>query len=293
MPYENTTNDWNYLCMAGKYARHLGLIDPTAFVDRRNPEPHIFRPNDENIDENSGFCGWDFSFPAWQLPTIDVNLTGGLDWELPNIFPVGYEYSENLQPYHLEIWIEKSTMDDVLIPLCKRLSVNLVTSVGFMSITSVIELLERVCSSAKPCRIFYISDFDPAGNGMLTAVARQIEYYLESYAPGADIKLNPIVLTAEQVQKYRLPRIPIKESDRRKDNFEQVYGTGAVELDAMEALYPGKLAHIVIENIMQFRDKELFGKVSKAKQEAWDKLKISQKRTIKPYQKNLNELKQK
>jgi hypothetical protein len=41
-PYENTENDWGYLGHAGKYARYLGLIDPAAFVDRRNPEPHLF-----------------------------------------------------------------------------------------------------------------------------------------------------------------------------------------------------------------------------------------------------------
>jgi hypothetical protein len=42
LPYENTENDWTYLCNAGKYARYLRLIDPLAFVDRRNPEPHVF-----------------------------------------------------------------------------------------------------------------------------------------------------------------------------------------------------------------------------------------------------------
>lgn len=40
-PYENTERFWKYLCGAGKFCRHLGLIAPTSFVDRRNPEPHV------------------------------------------------------------------------------------------------------------------------------------------------------------------------------------------------------------------------------------------------------------
>lgn len=40
-PYENTTNDWAYLLQASKAARYLNLVDPAAFVDRRNPDPHL------------------------------------------------------------------------------------------------------------------------------------------------------------------------------------------------------------------------------------------------------------
>ena len=42
-PYQNTINDWNYILEAGKSARYLGLVDPAAFKDRRNPNPQIFR----------------------------------------------------------------------------------------------------------------------------------------------------------------------------------------------------------------------------------------------------------
>jgi hypothetical protein len=87
----------------------------------------------------------------------------------------------------------------------------------------------------KPTRIFYSGDFDPAGDSMPVAVARQIEFWLQDYAPGADIKLTPLALTRDQVITYQLPRIPIKESDARKAGFEERYGAGAVELDALEA----------------------------------------------------------
>ena len=89
---------------------------------------------------------------------------------------------------------------------------------------------------------------------MPVAVARQIEFWLQDDAPSADIKLTPLALTRDQVITDQLPRIPIKESDVRNAGFEERYGAGAVELDALEALYPGTLADLVREAIESYRD---------------------------------------
>ena len=189
------------------------------------------------------------------MPSINPNLlTWAIDWYVPEISVHGYDYALDDQPYQLEVWIEKSTMDDVITPVCREFGANLVTSLGFQSITSVISLLRRI---HKPTRILYISDFDPAGDRMPTAVARQIEYWLPEYAGCSDVKLTPIALTAEQVQQYRLPRIPVKDSDRRKVGFEERYGEGAVELDALEAVYPGELASVLREALSPYVDTTL------------------------------------
>lgn len=287
-PYENTINDWNYLCLAAKYARYLRLVDPTAFVDRRNPKPHLYRWYGEGPQKP----GWSYNFPEWYLPKISIDLAAELDWALPYYQLRGYDYDEALQPYHLEVWVEKSTMDDVLVPLCQEYRVNLVTGLGFMSITSVIELLKRVSEANRPCLIFYISDFDPAGDGMPTAVARQIEYWRSVYLPEADIKLDPIVLTREQVERYKLPRIPVKDSDRRKGNFERRYGEGAVELDALEALCPGELAEIVEKTILQYRDNDLEKAYYDAWSEANEELATWWEKTVEPYRQNVKKLRE-
>ena len=148
-------------------------------------------------------------------------------------------------------------MNDVLLPVCREFGINLVYSSGFQSISNVRELLQRVRASRKPARIFYISDFDPAGDLMPVAVARQIEYWLPELAPGADVKLTPLALTREQAEEYRLPRTPIKEEDLRQGKFEDVYGEGAVELDALEALYPGVLARPAPEAAAPYFDATL------------------------------------
>ncbi len=283
--YENTENDWGYICNAGKYARHLGLINPGALLDQRNPEPHIFN-NYEILTEPS----WDYDFPEWDMPRIETNLTTDLYWRIPDYYIHGYDYHEELQPYHTEVWIEKSTMNDELIPLCRRYGVNLVTGLGFMSIKSVVELINRIIAAQKPCKILYISDFDPGGLGMPTAVARQIEYYLSTHDLNLDIKLEPIMLTKEQAVKYKLPRTPIKDSDRRKGNFEEIYGQGAVELDALSALYPGEFQKIVKGYIQEFRDEKLVKKMYEAYEEADEELSGWWESWIEPHQKELDNL---
>jgi hypothetical protein len=73
---------------------------------------------------------------------------------------------------------------------------------------------------------------------MPVGIARQLEFWLQQYAPDANIKLQPLALTHAQVNDYRLPRIPIKESDKGKRGFEERYGEDAGELDALQALRP-------------------------------------------------------
>ncbi len=264
-PYQNTLKDWGYLCKAGKYARYLELVSPKSFVDRRNPDAEIHARWD-----NEG--GWNYQDPTPAYETTDNSD----DWdlytlpELPGLDNIGYEvlpalpgfevsgYDEGIQQdYHLEIWIEKTTMNDVIIPLCRKYNVNLVTGAGEMSITSVVDFLARVRESQRPARILYISDYDPAGLGMPISVARKIEFYQHQSDGEFDIRLLTVALTSEQVSEYSLPRVPVKDTDKRKGNWERDHGRGQVELDALEALYPGDLAVIVETTILGYYDVDL------------------------------------
>ena len=267
-PYQNTDNCWNYLCEAAKAARYLRLVRVDSFVDRRNPpaQVHVTERWDNPSPE------WRVSSPDWILPEINVDLADDLELEMPEPYVNGYDYEDGDQPVHCEVWCEKSTMNDVLEPLCRQMGANFVTSLGFQSITSVADLLGRARAAAergRPTRILYISDYDPAGDAMPVAVARQVEYWQQEFAPEADIALQPIVLTKAQVRQYRLPTIPIKESDLRAANFEARTGmAGAVELDALEALHPGVLAEIVREAIEPYRDTSLNRRLREARAEA-------------------------
>ena len=133
-----------------------------------------------------------------------------------------------------------------LMPLGVRYGINIVTGVGELSLTRCIELVARARASGRPVRILYVSDFDPGGMSMPVAVARKIEFYVRSHDETLDIQVRPVVLTEEQCIEYRLPRIPIKASEHRGAKFEERFGEGMTELDALEALHPGELQRIFV-----------------------------------------------
>jgi len=263
-PYLNTEGCWEYLNYASKYARVLGLVDPKALVDRRNPAARVYMERD--FWRGDYGVGWehddwdDGSGHLWQLPEISTNLAADLvGIEPPKLAPTGYEYDDFLQPYHVEVWAEKSTMNDVLIPLCRRTATNLVTGVGYLSITAIVNLLqERVQALGKPCRILYVSDFDPSGANMPFQVSRQIQFWLEQ-----------VILTAEQADYCALTPIPIKDSDLAKIRFEERHGeNSARELDALEVEHPGELQRLLEQKIAGFRDEDMRSKVADAREEA-------------------------
>lgn len=244
--YVNTLDDWGKLGNAAKYARYLGLIPFSAFIDRRNPPAEIRRHTwaDEGVD---------YIRDRMNAETMMEELTDA--GRMVN----GW----NFMPYHTEIWVEKSTMNDVLMPIAKNYGATLVAGLGELSITHAHGLMERVQEYDVPTRVFYISDFDPAGAGMPISVARKIEWFNRLFDDydNLDIKLKPIALTLEQCEQFELPRTPIKATDARKGTFEAKFGGGATELDALEALHPGELDRIVRAEIRPYFDKDMWRKV--------------------------------
>lgn len=273
-PYQNTDGCWNYLTSVSKWARYLGLVSVDAFVDKRNQDPicHAY------------FYSWASEAPAQY---VESNWRDGVDDlalpdlpslpdlpdlpALPKLLAGGYDVQ---QPYLIEIWVEKTTMNDVLEPLCQRYSCNLITGAGELSITAVRAFLKRAEDAGRPARILYISDFDPAGLGMPISIARKIEFYQrsEDRFSDLDIALEPLVLTEDQVARFSLPRVPVKDSDLRKGRFEAGHGEGQVELDALEALYPGTLRRIVRDAILRYFDPALSETAAKAKARLQERL---------------------
>jgi hypothetical protein len=285
-PYVNTEQCWGWLQEYSTFARHLGLVAADAFTDHRNPDPYIVL---NYGDPQEPFCVLD-EVPSWTLPKVRTDLADQVSFLLPEPVVYGYGYDNTAHPYHCEVWIEKSTMNDVLIPLCRDLGVNLVVSIGFQSITAAVKLLKRAALAGKPIRVFWIADFDPAGIAMAAAVARQVEFYLRCYAPDADIKITILALTREQVRRYNLPRVPIKESDSRKANFEDRHGEGAVELDALEALHPGTLAQMVRDAVAPYRDENLEARLAETGEEAEDQARAEWEEATAPVREELEQI---
>ena len=253
--YQNDKDSWVFLNKASRAARYLGLVDVESFVDRRNPTPYVSMAPGFDFPQE-----WSYALTTNRLDRIYTSLGNSRFSPLAEVSTEvsGYMYEEDQQPYLVEVWAEKTTANDILVPLCAELDANFVSGAGYQSITSIaVSLLkQRVARLQKPTRILYISDHDKAGRNMPRQVGRQLQFWLERYAKdvdisGADIRLEPIVMTAEQAVDY--PAAP---------------DSGAVELDAMEVYSPGRLRRIVRQAVSQFRDPTLRRKVAETQQEA-------------------------
>ncbi len=156
--------------------------------------------------------------------------------------------------------------------MCQRYGANLQTGSGELSITATLALADRLREVNKPARIFYVSDFDPAGQSMPVAVSRKLEYFIRRSGLELDVRVFPVVLTLDQVQYYCLPRTPIKETERRRLGFESRHGEGAVELDALEALYPGELTSVLSQYIEEYYDASLDAQVAEVEAQLQERL---------------------
>ncbi len=242
-PFINTELCWDRLCMGSRDARYLQLISADDMVDRRNPEARIYRDEDEA-----------------ELPAQRLLIDGHINIETPTLTLPHLVLQQPVIPqrYHLELVCEKSTMDDIIDPLGEDYRSNVNTGTGEFSYTRVLQLVRRVQASGLPCRIIYVSDFDPAGHtSMPVAFARKIEFILYIERLDLDIQVMPVVLTYEQCRHWRLPRTPIKDSEKRAAAFEARFGEGATELDALEALHPGELERILRRHIERYFDSDL------------------------------------
>ena len=242
-PYENTESSWEKLCNAAIWARYQGIGDWGDLIDRRHPDPIDFADY-ESYDSEPLFTASRFS----DIGLRDTFLTGA-----PSYSPVG------LGTYHLEVWVEKASMNEILTPTITQYGAVLQPLVGESSLERVTGAIQRIMDIGKPTRIFYISDFDPSGKQMPVSVSRKLEFYARDL--GLDIRLNPLSLTEEQVNTFQLPGIPTKAADSRAASFVQQYGDRATELDALEALYPGELVNILDAALSPYVDGDILEQV--------------------------------
>lgn len=222
-PYANTLKDWRELCYAARDASALSLVPADLLSDARNDAPLIgYHPHSRGAEAEvvEAFVAY---APLHRPPRLRLAQFGSGVSLRPEVE----------RPYQIEIWAEKTTVNDVLLPLASTYDLNIVTASGEISAIACRQLVARAARNGKPVRVLYVSDFDPAGQNIPCAMARKVEHEIDRRQLDLDIQVRPVVLTHEQCVRYNLPRTPIKEGERRAPGFEERYGEGATELDAL------------------------------------------------------------
>ena len=236
--YCNTTADWKFLICACKFARYLNLLPYEAFVDRRN----LFRSapllSHEEVSEQ-------VLYQRLMSETMEKLRKSYLKLMLTKLARAS-----------VEIWVEKSTAADLVAPLAEKYGLTIVSSMGDISLTAVWNLIRRVSKIRKPVRIFFISDFDAAGENMPISVARKIEFLLRQQRLNRklDIKLKPLLLTKKQCETFCLPGAPVPERKGRNCSFAKYHGHSVVEMHALEAARPGYVRRLVESRMKKYVD---------------------------------------
>jgi hypothetical protein len=127
-PYQNTNACWQALLCASKDARYLGAVPLEDFDDRRNPTAvaaSVDLPDDPELnpigaDAAGLFLGQNLVLPHLQLDAAD----------------------RPAQPYHVEIWCEKSTMRDIVDDVGRQYGVTRVYSLGEISLVACVKLTD-------------------------------------------------------------------------------------------------------------------------------------------------------
>ena len=258
-PYvDKDPKGWAELNEGSQAARILGLVDPELFSDKRTeavsqnvvaceepaPDPRA------EVEEASIWGPWlDVTAPQIKLHDAALDLPGILVND-------AYDYRDGDQPVMLEAWAEKSTVNDVLVPLCRELDVNLKIGKGFESITAAIALLRRAEQYGhRRVHVLYIADLDRNGRMIPVVLARHCQYWAQKLDIDVHVTVERLALTPEQVEQYGLPQAPDSED---------------TELDALEALRPGVLAQLVRDAVEPWRDRQLAVRLQGARQEAED-----------------------
>jgi hypothetical protein len=250
--YVNDDPNWEWISgVAMKAARWLGYIPWDNVFDKRNAAPIIHT----------------FPKPApWPYLSIglDVNVPS-----LDDIEPyVGLSGFRGVQPYKIILIGEKASLEDELLPVAQRYGADLYLPTGNISDTLVHVIAKNGADDGRPLVVLYFSDCDPAGWNMPIEVGRKLQAFKAALFPDLEFRQYRVGLTPDQVREHRLPSAPLKDSEKRADNWRAAMGVDQTEVDAAVQLRPGLIRQMAEDAISSFYDPTLDRRVRDA-EHAW------------------------
>lgn len=215
---DNTERNYDRLGNIVSNARLAGYIDWNAIEDRtREPvvNPHWDTP--EEILES-----------AAASYAIDVR---------------------NDQPYHIEVWIEKDALIDVVNRVCKNLDVVRFSCRGYVSQSAMWRASQRLDEQTQDRKavILHLGDHDPSGMDMTRDIDDRLNYTF-----GSRVEVHRIALTMDQVREVNPPPNPTKLTDSRAAGYIAEFGYESWELDALDPRYLIDLIQTHIDDLTDF-----------------------------------------
>lgn len=111
----------------------------------------------------------------------------------------------------IELWLEKSSLEYFLKDLARKYRIPTLAERGFGSITMFVRAIERARKRGVK-KILLVSDHDRSG--LLIGEITKKEML--------PVEVERIALTDEQLKRYRLPSISVKQSDSRAKKYIEI-----------------------------------------------------------------------
>jgi hypothetical protein len=250
----NTEKDWDWLCTVSTDARYLGLVPFDRIIDNGFTDPIIREHSATNW-----VTSLQPTFNAWRF---DADEDIGLD---PSIS--GFRVP---QPYQLVLFGEKSSLAEIVQPMCDRFGASMYLSSGELSLTHVHSIARRAVDDDKPVVFFTVCDADPSGWQMPISIARKLRGLLCGFMPTLQYRVIRVGLTPKQADQFDLPSTPLKETEKRGDQWELIMSRAQTEVDAMISLHPNELRQMVQDAMAPYFDESLTHRVWMAEGEWGD-----------------------
>ncbi len=268
---------WKYCTSGLKLAKQIGLIPNDALKDKANPDPEnvqYYKPHEElNVRDDITYTSHDVNtfnkcFDYKHVGEIIKEKAKAISKELMK--PIRY-YTKTAQPNHKEIWCEKSEI--IPFDVARELNMEIrPCGSGEASDMMCSKAVMKAKESGKNLVVGYLTDFDPAGEGMPVTASRKIQYHAEQ--KGIQAFLYPIALNYKQIIKYEIPYSPPAEDN----NFKKAYATrvkdfnirwniDSIEINAFKALKLNELKQEIRDVMILHSDDKLYDKIKDAKEE--------------------------
>ena len=121
--------------------------------------------------------------------------------------------------------------------------------------------------------MFTLTDCDPQGHNMPTALGRKLHGFQNGVLPTLDYRVIPIALTPQQADEFDLPSTPIKQTKDGKPPTKQVLNgrrhrsRSDGNKKSMIELRPEELYDMMVASMAPFCDETLSERVQAARDE--------------------------
>lgn len=126
----------------------------------------------------------------------------------------------------VECWCEKDAIAGIVSGVANRWRVPTMVFRGYSSVSYLYSLAEEIREDGRPTYIYYVGDHDPSG----VDIERYVTKTVREMVPEAQLHIERIAVTEEQIVEYGLPTRPTKETDTRSRKFKGE----SVEVDALD-----------------------------------------------------------